>query len=195
MKIIVIGAGAWGTALAVAAASSTAADASRRHDVSLWARDAAQASAMRTSRSNPRYLPGVALPAALSIVSDTGATPAFPSLASQCDLAVVATPMSALRPLLQALARCPVPVVWLCKGFEHASGLLGLTVIVRMSPRDGLRETGADSRPGDSEESHRRRQRDIDTEHFESQGADRDGNRDELQCDRTGLGGHGRNHR
>ncbi|RYE95304.1 MAG: hypothetical protein EOO77_43120 [Oxalobacteraceae bacterium] len=60
MKICVLGAGAWGTALAVNAAG--------RHSVTLWARDAAQVAAMATSRENTRYLPGTTLPASLSVV-------------------------------------------------------------------------------------------------------------------------------
>ena len=59
MKICVLGAGAWGTALAVGAAG--------RHDVTLWARDAAQVAAMSAARENIRYLPGIALPASLRI--------------------------------------------------------------------------------------------------------------------------------
>ena len=54
MKICVHGAGAWGTALAVNAAD--------RHEVTLWARDAAQAAAISAARENIRYLPGLALP-------------------------------------------------------------------------------------------------------------------------------------
>ncbi|HLL20125.1 MAG TPA: 2-dehydropantoate 2-reductase N-terminal domain-containing protein, partial [Rubrivivax sp.] len=57
MKIAVLGAGAWGTALAMAAVA--------RHDVVLWARDAGQATAMQQQRVNARYLGGVTLPPAL----------------------------------------------------------------------------------------------------------------------------------
>ncbi len=58
-----IGAGAWGTALAISAAQSQTAD--RR--VSLWARDARQSDDMRQSRANARYLPGVPLPGSLRL--------------------------------------------------------------------------------------------------------------------------------
>ena len=54
MRIALLGAGAWGTALAIAAAS--------RHEVLLWARDAAQAADMVRDRCNRRYLPEVPLP-------------------------------------------------------------------------------------------------------------------------------------
>ena len=52
MKICVLGAGAWGTALAINAAG--------RHAVSLWARDTAQATNIAVYRENARYLPGIA---------------------------------------------------------------------------------------------------------------------------------------
>ncbi len=124
MKIIVIGAGAWGTGLAVAA--------SARHSVSLWARDAAQAQAMQAARENRSYLPSVALPAALQVCSTPWAE--LPSLAQAHDLAIVATPMAGLRQVLGLLQHNPQPVTWLCKGFEHASGLLGHEVAQQAAP-------------------------------------------------------------
>src|SRR4051794_19645737 len=113
MKLLVLGAGAWGTALAASAA--------RRHGTTLWARDAAQARALQGQHRNERYLPGIELPGALRIaVGDPVA------LAQASDLVVVATPMAGLRPMLQALEACSAPVAWLCKGFEAgAAGLLG----------------------------------------------------------------------
>jgi glycerol-3-phosphate dehydrogenase (NAD(P)+) len=112
MKIAVLGAGAWGTALACSAAASNA--------VMLWARDPAQAEAIESGRSNARYLPGVRLPQALHTTADLHAC-----LAHAADgLLVVATPMSALR---ETLRRLPprLPVLWLCKGFEAGTGALG----------------------------------------------------------------------
>ena len=61
MKILILGAGAWGTALAVSAAG-TLDGGVPRHQVSLWARDAARAQAMKAERANTRYLPGIVLP-------------------------------------------------------------------------------------------------------------------------------------
>ena len=112
MKIAVLGAGAWGTALAAAAAA--------RHDVWLWARDASQAQALQHRRCNTRYLPEVPLPAALQIGADVAAACAF----ARGGLLIIATPMAALRPMLQALP-ADQPALWLCKGFEQGSGLLG----------------------------------------------------------------------
>lgn len=112
MKVAVLGAGAWGTALAAAAAA--------RHEVWLWARDAAQAEALQRDRCNTRYLPGVPVPAAMRVGSDLAAACAF----ARGGLLIIATPMAALRSLLQALP-AGQPALWLCKGFEQGSGLLG----------------------------------------------------------------------
>jgi glycerol-3-phosphate dehydrogenase (NAD(P)+) len=110
--LVVLGAGAWGTALAVAAAA--------RQPVLLWARDAAQAAQMQADRCNARYLPGVAFPASLSVTADQGQAL---SLAAQ-GLAVLGTPMSGLRATLDALP-AGTRTLWLCKGFEAGTGLLG----------------------------------------------------------------------
>ena len=112
LPIVVLGAGAWGTALAVAAAA--------RQPVLLWARDAQQAAEMAATRCNLRYLPEVVLPASLRISADPD--DAF-AVAAQ-GLAVIGTPMSGLRDQLLALPP-GAQALWLCKGFESQSGALG----------------------------------------------------------------------
>jgi glycerol-3-phosphate dehydrogenase (NAD(P)+) len=106
MKLAVLGAGAWGTAIASIAAA--------RHDVTLWARDSAQAAAIARARENQRYLPGIALDARLKPSADLAASVAG------AGLIVIATPTEALRATLQALRETSAraPIVWLCKGFE-----------------------------------------------------------------------------
>lgn len=127
MKIIVIGAGAWGTALAVQAAA--------RHGVILWSRDEAHARALAATRTNQRYLPDVALPAGIALRGGPwGAGAWADALAGSPDLVVVATPMAGLRPTLAALRSCPAPVAWLCKGFESGSGLLGHEILAEAAP-------------------------------------------------------------
>lgn len=118
MKIVVIGAGAWGTALAVntAGAVEAAGSDAPRHQVTLWARDAALVKAMQAERTNTRYLPGVALPGNL-LLQGGGETSLAEAVSGQ-DLIILATPVSAARGLLQSLQRASVPVVWLSKGFE-----------------------------------------------------------------------------
>ena len=95
MKIVVIGAGAWGTALAACASAAAGA-----HHVTLWARRADQVAALRQLHQNPRYLPGVTLPTALAFSDIPLASLA--QLGASSDLVVVATPMSGLRAMLRA---------------------------------------------------------------------------------------------
>ena len=63
MRIAILGAGAWGTALAINAAGQSGG----RREVTLWARDVSQAQAMAEQRENTRYLPGHPFPPTLSI--------------------------------------------------------------------------------------------------------------------------------
>lgn len=129
MDILVLGAGAWGTALAISAGA--------RHRVTLWARDPAQAAVMAQRRENLAYLPGCALPAGVTVASPQDGAPA--ALAARHELVVVATPMAGLRGMLSALQDCGRPVAWLCKGFEapltQPYGLLGHEVHVEVAPR------------------------------------------------------------
>jgi glycerol-3-phosphate dehydrogenase (NAD(P)+) len=127
MQITIIGAGAWGTALAIAASRQPMA-----HRVSLHARDAAQAQAMQQQRSNERYLPGIVLPADLAITS--GPLAALVQHASAEDLFIIATPMAGLRSTLQALQGVPASVAWLCKGFEADTGLMPHEVQAQVAP-------------------------------------------------------------
>jgi len=105
VSIAVVGAGAWGTALA--------AHLARRADlaVTLWARDPAQARAMAARRINERYLPGFALPDALLVTSELAS-------AASAELLVVATPVAALPAAAATLAAAGAraPLVWLSKG-------------------------------------------------------------------------------
>ena len=114
LKIAVIGAGAWGTALAISASRE-----GTGHHVQLWTRDPAAAKELQSQRSNQRYLPGIRFPSSLQCVS----TPVseLAAWAQQHDLVVIGTPMSALRSMLMTLKDVQVPVAWLCKGFEAGS--------------------------------------------------------------------------
>jgi len=131
MNILVLGAGAWGTALAL-----NAAQAATGHRVTLWARDAAQAADLQQHRSNNRYLAGMAFPVGLEIA--TGSLESQTALMAQQDLLIVATPMAGLRDMLTRLRDSTVPVAWLCKGFEAERddnfGLLGHEVQAQVAP-------------------------------------------------------------
>ncbi len=132
MKIVVLGAGAWGTALAISAVQNEL----HSHSVTLWARDATQAATMAAERENCRYLPGSSFPR--SLVVGSTATHSLDDLLAHADLLIVATPMAGLRDMLSALSKSRVPVAWLCKGFEAArsgnSGLLGHEVQAQAAP-------------------------------------------------------------
>ncbi|MEF9949287.1 MAG: NAD(P)H-dependent glycerol-3-phosphate dehydrogenase, partial [Comamonas sp.] len=133
MKILVIGAGAWGTAMAISAATHP-----DKRVVSLWARDPAQAQLMQAERANSRYLPGITFPEPLAVVSGD-----VMAHAAAADLIVLGTPMAALRQWLGLLKDCSVPVVWLCKGFEAVSadaaagsyGLMAHEVCQQVAPQ------------------------------------------------------------
>jgi glycerol-3-phosphate dehydrogenase (NAD(P)+) len=109
MRIAVLGAGAWGTSIASVLGA--------RLEVTLWARDAGQAQEIASTRRNERYLPGIALPAAVVVSSDLSKT------VSEARLVLAATPVAGLRELLEKI-RSVTSLVWLCKGFEEGSGAL-----------------------------------------------------------------------
>ncbi len=125
MQIAVLGAGAWGTALAIALAP--------RHQVCLWARDAAQVALMNTHRENPRYLADCPFPAALQVTND------FHAAVACAELLILATPLAGLRPLLEQLKRTtPAPrrFLWLCKGLEAMTGKLPHQVVTDVFNHD-----------------------------------------------------------
>jgi glycerol-3-phosphate dehydrogenase (NAD(P)+) len=121
VNIAVLGAGAWGTAFAL-----TLCD---RHDVVLWSWEREHCHAMRAERENRAFLRGHPLPEALRVEHDMGAALA------RADMAIVATPTAGLRGTLAQLARLrPVPIVWLCKGFEAATSRFPHEVAAEVLP-------------------------------------------------------------
>ena len=112
MKIAVLGAGAWGTAMAISLAA--------RHAVALWTRDAHHCLDMRATRVNARYLPACALPSSIDITAEVAAALA------DADLVLIATPTSALRETLLRVSGQlhREGLVALCKGFEPGTGRL-----------------------------------------------------------------------
>ena len=116
MKIAVLGAGAWGTALALSASGQAHSSPHHTHQVTLWARDPLQAQAMAAQRVNALYLPGHAFPPSLTVRADP--FPALRALADTQDLLVIAAPVAGLRQMLLAIQGTSTPIAWLCKGFE-----------------------------------------------------------------------------
>lgn len=126
-KITVLGAGAWGTAVAIALAA--------RHDVLLWGRNPKQMLDIESARDNLAYLPGHPLPASLRVSADFEAALAHvaPGSEAGAPLLILACPVAGLRPLLEQLRGRAIPnVVWLCKGFEAGTGLLPHQVVAQV---------------------------------------------------------------
>ena len=122
MNITVIGAGAWGTALAI--------NLSAQHRVTLWARNAEQIGGMQKKRVNRLYLPDIPLPDNLQLSCDLTAA------LVGAELLILAVPVAALRETLLLLASGsqPLAVVWLCKGFEAGTGMLPHQVAADVLP-------------------------------------------------------------
>lgn len=117
MRIAVFGAGAWGTALALAF--------SRQHETILWSREPAEINALRRDGENRRYLPGIPLPTNLQL------TDQLPQ-AAQADLHLVVTPLAGLRDTARALriASPGTPLLWACKGLEAGTAKLPHQIVV-----------------------------------------------------------------
>ena len=115
MKLAVLGAGAWGTALAIVLA--------QKHSVTLWARDETHARMLADTRRNDRYLPGFDFPDGIDVSTELAR-----ALAG-AEAAVCAVPMSGLRELVSRLPHDETSLVLVCKGFEPASGLLPHAVV------------------------------------------------------------------
>ena len=114
MKIAVIGAGSWGTALANQLAGNG-------HNVSLWARRPEVVTSINKEHRNPRYLSDVRLH------DDVVATLSHRDAVLRARAAVIVTPSNLLRGVARALADCvdpDFPVIICSKGVEEGSGLL-----------------------------------------------------------------------
>ena len=138
MKIALLGAGAWGTALAIAFAG--------KHEVTLWSREDDVAVDLVKSRENRRFFPGHRLPDGVRVETD------FAAAVADAELLVVATPIAGLRPTagrLKELA-CALPLLWVCKGFEAGSGKLPHQVVAEVLGPQAI--CGAFSGPSFAEE-------------------------------------------
>ncbi|MBS0299290.1 MAG: NAD(P)-dependent glycerol-3-phosphate dehydrogenase [Proteobacteria bacterium] len=112
MKIAVLGAGAWGSALAISL--------STRHLIHLWTKNPDHAIEMDHQRINQAYLPDYSLPESLKITS------ILTEALSGADLALIVVPVAGLRDTLRAIVDCKikVPIIWGCKGFESGTAYL-----------------------------------------------------------------------
>jgi len=137
-RVAVLGAGSWGTALAVLAAS--------RADTYLWARDAAVVQGIQTTHRHPRHLQDVALPSALHATADLQ-TAVQHALSSPHGLLILGVPVAGLKDLCTRLdavlkgartsSRSKGPhnrslaILWTCKGFHPDTGELPHQIVER----------------------------------------------------------------
>ncbi len=119
MRLTVLGAGAWGTALAIAFACN--------HSVTLWARDEALAKRLHATRVNDRYLDAAVLPPTIVVTASLDAA------VTDADLVLIATPFAGLAPLVRYLAqyRPTTPILWACKGIDPDTQELPHEVVAR----------------------------------------------------------------
>ena len=113
-QIAVLGAGSWGTALALQL------DRSGTHSI-LWDRDTENLEKIRSTRFNQRYLPGINIPESIVVENDILAA------VKASDHVLVVTPSHAFASIMRTIREVLVPgqgVAWACKGFEPGSGRL-----------------------------------------------------------------------
>jgi glycerol-3-phosphate dehydrogenase (NAD(P)+) len=107
-NITVLGAGSWGTALAILLAKND-------HNVKLWGRNSAQLTAMEQQRCNAFYIPEVKFPEKLSTEVN------FDKAVKNADYVLIAIPSNGFRELLQQLESYKKPIIWATKGIEPGS--------------------------------------------------------------------------
>ncbi len=122
MKITVIGAGAWGTALARLLHQADA-------DVTLWGHNPAHLADLQQKHVNTRYLPGVRLPAALKLETDLG------KAVKDSECLVVAVPSKAFRTVTNRLGDYDKLVVSVTKGIEYDTGLTMCGILQQTMPK------------------------------------------------------------
>ncbi|MBR0673775.1 NAD(P)H-dependent glycerol-3-phosphate dehydrogenase [Neoroseomonas soli] len=120
-KIAVLGAGAWGTALAIQATRAGC-------EVALWARDPSRAADIAAARENTRYLPGAPLPDAIAVTADAAAA------LGGAALALMVVPAQSLGRVLEGLPPSDVPLVVCAKGVEAATLRLPLEIVAALRP-------------------------------------------------------------
>ena len=125
-RLAVIGAGAWGTAIALLGARAG-------REITLWARRVEAAAEMRRTRRNARYLPDAELPAALRVEADLAAA------LGEAEAVLLAVPSEAVRATASALAAASphaaeTPIILCAKGVEAETGLLMSEVVAQAAP-------------------------------------------------------------
>ena len=126
MKLALLGAGAWGTALAISLA--------RAHDVVLWTRNPEFVKKLRDTRMNSRYLPGYPLPSEIRIDDS------LPRAIAAADVIIAVVPTASLREVAKLIARenSTAPIVIAAKGFETGTGKLPYEVCAETLSPDAM---------------------------------------------------------
>ena len=120
MKVTVLGAGAWGTALAVRLTDNG-------HAVTLWGRNAAHLADIKQDGTNLRYLPGVRLPSGWNLTTD------LPAAVASSEVLVVSVPSRGFRELVTHLSGYRGLVISVTKGVEHETGLTMCGILRQLS--------------------------------------------------------------
>ncbi len=117
MKIAILGAGAWGTALAI--------NLSARHQVTLWTFDASHLTELLSYRVNLSFFPNFNLPESISF------TASLNEALKDAELALVVVPIAGFRETLQGIVKngINIPIIWGCKGFESDDAKLPHQVV------------------------------------------------------------------
>ena len=121
MTVTILGAGAWGTALAIVASRG-------KHSVALWSYRPEQLETMQASRHSERFLPGIELPASLDYEPNIG------KAVEAADIVVMAVPSRAVRATATMISGFQGTVVSVTKGIEYESGLTMCGVIRQCIP-------------------------------------------------------------
>ncbi|UOF94165.1 MAG: NAD(P)-dependent glycerol-3-phosphate dehydrogenase [Bordetella sp.] len=124
MHVVILGAGSWGTALAI--------EFSRlKHYTYLWARDSMQVNSMNQNRENIRYLPNISLPSNLKITNDLNLALSTITFNKKNSLIILGVPTSGLSNIFHEITShisiqrlSNANIIWTCKGFEKESSLL-----------------------------------------------------------------------
>ncbi|MEW8986428.1 MAG: NAD(P)-binding domain-containing protein, partial [Bacillus sp. (in: firmicutes)] len=141
-KVAVIGAGSWGTALAIVLADNG-------HEVRLWGHNADQIDEINQTHSNKKYLPDIELPVAIK---------GYSSLAEALtglEIIVLAVPTKAIREVIRKMVACnpePFTIVHVSKGIEPDSLLRISEIIEQEMPESLLKDVVVLSGPSHAEE-------------------------------------------
>ncbi|MBI2620460.1 MAG: NAD(P)H-dependent glycerol-3-phosphate dehydrogenase [Ignavibacteriales bacterium] len=146
MKTTVLGAGSWGTTLALVLLENG-------HKVNLWTYKLSQAEQMREERENPQFLPGIKLPSKLHITSD------IDEACRKRDLIVAAVPAQFLRSVIERIAELDLRKTVICnvaKGIENTTLMTMSEVLLDVLKREKRENISVLSGPSHAEEVSRK---------------------------------------